>query len=253
MENQDLERDVFVLEWTFEPADFFEYDLSYRELDHSLTFTPGRVEMRLAAADFEDGQETRKRLHDELNQRFRIVQVLTHRPYTLNGYQLHWILADGTRKNVPQVYEASGSGVIESVVMLRGAGSGHDPRPQRWREQVERAAKGSKRDPLLAKLIESYGRAVNNPDHEFYHLYEVREALVKEFETGAKARETLGISKDGWSRFGKLMNDPDIKQGRHLGKNTGNVRPATASEVKECRELARMMIFAYLEYVESQS
>ena len=64
-----------------------------------------------------------------------------------------------------------------------------------------------------------------------------------------EVRPVLNISKNEWSRFGKLANDEPLYEGRHRGENVGQLRHAAESELEEARTIARKMILAYLEYL----
>lgn len=91
--------------------------------------------------------------------------------------------------------------------------------------------------------------SVKDPDNELVHLYEIGDALAKKF--GDAVRAKLGITRAQWSRFGRLANNEPLRQGRHRGKNAGNLRDATEGELQEARGIARTMIEAYLQFLEN--
>ncbi len=94
--------------------------------------------------------------------------------------------------------------------------------------------------------------AVNEPNNELVHLYEIRDALSTKFGGENAARTKLAISNANWSRLGQLANSAPLRQGRHRGKKVGELRDATESELKETRNIARNMIEAYFDYLEKQ-
>lgn len=67
-----------------------------------------------------------------------------------------------------------------------------------------------------------------------------------------KAKSILETKRIPWGKLGELANGPALKQGRHRGKNSGNLRNATAEELKTARIIAKDMIHQYLRYIEDQ-
>jgi hypothetical protein len=106
-------------------------------------------------------------------------------------------------------------------------------------------------DHLLPLLLRSYTAAVNDPDNELVHLYEIRDALVKEFGGERATREALGVCRSDWSRFGQLCNHEPLRQGRHRGKTASVLRDATDGELEEARGVALAMIESYVQHLEN--
>jgi hypothetical protein len=104
-------------------------------------------------------------------------------------------------------------------------------------------------DRVLASLLASQSKGVRDPENELVYLYEIRDALCSRFGGEASARDQLGVSREAWSRFGRLCNDEPLRQGRHRGKATGDLRHATEAELAEARRIAREMIEAYMRYL----
>ena len=124
------------------------------------------------------------------------------------------------------------------------------PRQVLLREGVDMLlAKYRRKDWCVAFLLNSYTEAVNDPDNELVHLYEIRDAIAKKFGGGSAAVKALKITESQWSRLGQLANDEPLKQGRHRGKNLGVLRDATEWELKEGRDIARNLVEAYLYYL----
>jgi hypothetical protein len=124
-------------------------------------------------------------------------------------------------------------------------------RIEKKKKLAELAEKYRQKDSVVGSLLNSYNGAVNDPDNELVHLFEIREAITKKFGKESDAKRTLGIIRTQWSRFGKLANDEPLKQGRHRGKNPGVLRDATDVELREVRGIALNLIEAYLNYLES--
>ncbi len=95
---------------------------------------------------------------------------------------------------------------------------------------------------VAASLLASYQAAVNDPENELVHLYEIRDALSKLFKGEVPARKALGLGVSEWRRLGQLANDEPLKQGRHRGKSAGELRDATESEPAEARIIALLLL-----------
>ena len=105
-------------------------------------------------------------------------------------------------------------------------------------------------DPTTASLLNSYKAAVNDPNNELVHLYEIRDTLSRKFGGKNAACQQINISATQFSRLGLLADKEPLRQGRHRGKNPGALRDATEAELTEARNIARQFVAAYLEYLE---
>ena len=97
----------------------------------------------------------------------------------------------------------------------------------------------------LRAMANSYSQAVTDSSNELVHLYEVRDALSKYYGGEHKARDVLNISEAEWDRLGRLANVEPLLQGRHRGKHPASLRPATAAELAEARDVAKRWIIAF--------
>jgi hypothetical protein len=86
--------------------------------------------------------------------------------------------------------------------------------------------------------------------NELAHLYEVLDALAKNFGGKYPACSALGIEEAHWRRLGELANDAPLSQGRHRGWHVGRLQDATSEELNEARAIAKNMIQAYLKYLD---
>ena len=120
-------------------------------------------------------------------------------------------------------------------------------RERAFREAVARVLP---RDPLLRKMLLSYQGAVGDAGNEFFHLFEILEALKTRFRSDAKAQAALGIEPTAWSRFFALTNDRRFQQSRHRGQQLAELRKATPAELEEARGIARELIEAYVRWAE---
>ncbi len=69
------------------------------------------------------------------------------------------------------------------------------------KKRVAELVSCSSGDALLMSLLQSQNTAINDPDNELVHLYEIRDALSKKFGDQGKAQKVLGITGIQWSRF----------------------------------------------------
>lgn len=92
--------------------------------------------------------------------------------------------------------------------------------------------------------------SVRDPDDEFVHLYEIRDALQKKFGNRKKAFKELGITDKEWKVIGDLADNQPLEQGRHRGKFVGVLRAAKRSELDAARKSAADFIEKYLIYLE---
>lgn len=102
---------------------------------------------------------------------------------------------------------------------------------------------------MLRGLFVSYSKSVDDPDNEFFRLYEVRDALVLHYGGKWPTLRALNISEADWQRFGFLTNEEQLEQSRHRGKHLQGGRPATGEELDEVRKLVRQWIIAFAQTV----
>ncbi len=244
--------DVVVLEWEFSPANYFEKPIKITRQDYVMTISQGKVEARIDQEVYGTDHMMRDELHTALNDRFLGAQLLTHRAYTLSKASMFRLHPDG-QKDVtifaePCIVTVS-AGTADLVVKDRDGNIITDSRKERIEKRqklAELAEKYSPKDALTASLLKSYNAAVNDPDNELVHLYEIRDALITRFGRESKALKALGITSTQWSRLGELANDAPLRQGRHRGKKVGVLRDATEAELNEVRNIARRLIESYL-------
>ena len=251
--------EIVVLEWTFSPPDYFEDRIDLNRDDYEMVIDRGKVEARIRPEVYDTIPSTRDDLHFALNDRFLGVQLLTHKPYELSKASMYRLHPDG-RKDItvfvePLVVTLS-LGAPDIIVKDKDGNVISDSRKDRIEKKKELAdlAETYRRiDPTTASLLKSSQAAVNDPNNELVHLFEIRDAVSKKFGGKSAARDALKISSTQWSRFGHLANDEPLKQGRHRGKSPGTLRDATETELMEARNIARRLVEAYLEYLERMS
>jgi len=144
------------------------------------------------------------------------------------------------------------SGNVDLIVKDKNGSIISDSRRDRIEKKKELAelAEAYSSNPVAESLLSSYKAAVNDPDNELVHLYEIRDALSKLFSGEKQARNALRLKASEWSRLGQLANSEPLKQGRHRGKSAGELRDASEEELTEARKIARSFVESYLVYLD---
>lgn len=247
----------FVLNWTFSPPDMFEEQVSFDVGDRSFVLNAGAAQARLPADGVADDQVgiLRGELHQALDARFLAAQVLGHRPYSLSKPGMVRVHDNGRQD--AYVFPESSSltitcGNVDLITTDADGNVVQDSKRDRIAQRKSFAAQAAKHitDPIVNSVVRSYSAAVNDPRNELIHLYEIRDAMSKQFNGEKTAQEAIGISSNQWSRLGRLANEEPITQGRHRGKQLGLLREGTAAELEEARSIARAMIRGYLHYLD---
>lgn len=250
--------DLVLLEWNFNPKDYFEDEIHIVRDDYEMIIKDGVAEARINPEIYDKEHKMRDSLHQSLNDRFLGVQLLTHKPYKLSKASMHRLHPDG-RNDVTVFPEpcvmTMTAGNVDIVVKDKDGRVVSDSRRDRIEKKKELAelAEMYSSDTVAASLLVSYKAAVNDPENELVHLYEIRDALSKLFKGETPARKTLGLSASEWSRLGLLANNEPLKQGRHRGKSAGELRDASEKELVEARNIARNFVEAYLVYLDESN
>ena len=84
MKDKDELTDIVVMEWTFSPPEYFGEPIQIERNDYEMTIDAGKVKARIDPKVYEQNQQMRDKLHNELNDRFIGVQLLSHKPYKLS-------------------------------------------------------------------------------------------------------------------------------------------------------------------------
>lgn len=250
---------VAVLEWKFSPPDYFEAPIAIARDDYTLTIADGKAVARIDSLTYGANPSMRQALHDALNDRFLGVQLLSHRAYDLSRSTMIRLHPDGRRdiflEAEPGHFMLTGHPVDIQIRDKNGsiiADSKRD-RIEKKKSLADLVSTYRAHDGTLASLLRSHDAAVRDPNNELVHLYEIREALSVNFGGEKALRSALGISSSDWSRFGKLCNNQPLRQGRHRGRTGGALRDATEAELVEARGIARTMIEAYLQYLDTST
>lgn len=247
--------DEYLLEWTFTPPNLLEDRVEFRTGHALFVVHDGKAEAHVPVDNYPEDHSLRLELHRQLETRFRAAQVLYHRSYTLSNPTVARLHSDGRRSAwvFPEVGTATASEMRSDVTVTDAVDNTvvntRQARIDRRNSFADDAASHVD-DAVLNSMLASYAAAVNDPQNELIHLYEIREALAKHFGGQNGATDALGISSAKWSRLGRLADRDPLAQGRHRGKDVGALRDATEEELEEARAIARKMIEAYVEHIQ---
>lgn len=248
--------DLVVLDWTFTPPDYFEEIIVIKRNMYTMTIDNGKVEARIGPTIYDKEPNMRNILHDELNDRFLGVQLMTYKAYTLSKASMHRLHSDG-RKDITifsELFVNPNTFFPFDIVTNDKDGNvvsdSRKDRIDKKKKFAELVVKYRSQDKVLESLLMSYETAINDPDNEFVHLFEIREALTTRFGNENNVRKALSINEKKFSGFRRLCNNKNLKQGRHRGQNNGILRDANEEELKTARDFAKLMIEAYINYLE---
>lgn len=252
--------EIVKLEWTYTPEDFFEEPYIKNVGDYEFYIHEGKAIVSLSDALYDQDQSIKNRIFEELDGIFLGSQVINRKTYELSRESIDCrINEDGKRDitiNVPcahfsitaypadiEITDASGK-IIKSTKQER-INSINNFANRVWQHFIH--------NPTLKRILVSHRNASSDPKNELIHLYEIRDALVREFGKERKTRKNLGIDKKKWSRFGQLANDLPLKEGRHRGNADEALRNASKEELNEARAFAKKIIESYLDYLDKNS
>lgn len=242
-----MSSDKTILEWRYEPPTYFEAPVSRRSRDYDLAISDG-VAMATLCCPKDPvpeplRQEIESRIHNELLAR----QLLIHQKYTLHIPTIRQERSDGSSGVTVMMQGVAciaAVGTVDIVVKDAQGRITKDTKAERIAEHhkfIEAIADPAQKHPPVRRLLLSYRAAVEDPNDEFVHLEEIREALKNHYGSVKKATRQLGVSDTKWRRFGNLTNGPYL-QGRHRGLHNTKCRPATLEELKEARCIASELI-----------
>jgi hypothetical protein len=249
--------DYVLLEWRYTPTMFFEELVVVSREGVEIRIEGGRATARVAPEVYGVEHKKRDELHEEIREYFKAEQVMTHQGFTLERPSVTRVYADGRRVTERYLEPVSARFCVTcsiDAVITKADGTVVDTRKERLdgKRAFRDACARVRDDWVLRRMLASYGGAVNDPEDELIHLYEVRDTLTTYFKGSDNVRKTLCVGKKRWSRLGEIANTMPLRQGRHRGEHD-ELRDATASELAEARGLAREFIEAYVRWLDGRA
>lgn len=244
------------LKWVYTPADFFEVKITDLLPDYEHIIENGEITVSMDLDEYQRNPNIQDQLHEFFFSYFKGANLTIQKPFTLKQAGGQIIYPDGRKGYILQAEAAifmTSFGSVDFCVIDSGGKIKIDTkqaRLNRTRRYGVLAVKYRRLDPVVESLLSSFEKSRNNPKTELVHLYEIRDSLSTRFDGKKNAIQKLGISEDNWVTLGRLADNEPFNQGRHSGKHIGALRDATERELKEARDIAVEIVFAYLEYLE---
>jgi hypothetical protein len=247
------------LEGTYTPANYLEEPVELEGTDCTATITDCRIEVSFHEPELLPDADRQAAVSREVNQVFNTHMILTGRSAEVSALTLKRRRPDGKAESWVSVSVSSclsEASVCSPDIITTDAGGNvvRDTKAERladekaFREQCLRHAE----DLLLKELMASFRQAIADPADQMMHFYEIRDALSRHFGGDKEARKVLGLTSKEWSDFGRITNDEPIEQSRHRGNHPVR-RPATEEEMARIIDVARRMIRAYIDRLDSTS
>ena len=141
------------------------------------------------------------KFHESLNSRFLGAQILNRKPFELSRAPMSRIHPDGRRNQYlfPESIKVTATVGTPDLIVTGSNGKvkndSRRKRIERRRQLAELVEKHRTQSPVLGGLLNSWNSSIHEPDNELVYLYEIREALSKEFGNEKEARRILNITK----------------------------------------------------------
>jgi hypothetical protein len=215
-----------VVEWNYEPKNYFEDNFIIEYDNYNIEINSGIAIARIATVHMDEIDEIIHELNLDLESRFLAVLVMKHLRYNLGKPLRYDLNKNGSTNTYLQVDDLVCSQSLSSADLIVFDENGKvisDTKQERVDKQKwfsETSAKFRK-DQTLGQMLRSFNSSVSDPNNELVHLYEIRDAVSKEFGGEKNVRANLGLTKNEWSDFGSIANDKPLLQGRHRGNYAG--------------------------------
>jgi hypothetical protein len=240
-----------VIEWSFEPKDYFEDDITIEYENYNVEIFLGAASAEIPPQYIDNIDEIINGINQDLESRFLAVQVMTHQRYALSKPSRYDLKKDGSKNIYLQVEDVVCVSSLSGDIIIRDANGNviSDTKQERIDKKKwfsEASAKFRVKDQTLNQMLKSYSTSVSDPNNELVHLYEIRNAASKKFAGEKNTRSKLAITKKEWSDFGLIANKKPLLQGRHRGNNVGELRQADSSELETARKIASKIVENYM-------
>jgi hypothetical protein len=243
---------VVILQWVYSPPNFFEDPFAIRRNEYEITIENGKVAAKMSPEFYKSNSRIQDEIKGALENLFRGAELFSHKAADLKYDCMLEQHEDGYKDFYDTLTEHMRAGEVVDFVLKnqdgKVAGDSRRERIEKLQELAELAQRIGEKDLLAKSLLASYHNSLLDPGNELVHLYEIRDAIAKNFGGEKQACTSLTISSREWSELGRVANNEPLKQGRHRGKFIENLRDATQEELLETRAIAQAIVIAYLHY-----
>lgn len=241
-----------VLEWTYEPKNFFEEKIALIHPHGSIEIAEGKARGEFDAVHFNKGAVFCNSMHAFLQAAFLAQQTQVLQPYALTQPTLARVYPNGKRDTsvfLESAVMVLSIGTLDVIISDENGNITSDSKAERLKKQaLFRAHVGQilPQDIALKRMLESLRNALEDRDNLLIHLYEIRETLNAEFSGEKAARIAVAVSSGDWSKFGRLANVEPLLEGRHRGKHT-TLRKASLDESTWALQFGQRLIEGYVQ------
>jgi len=245
------------LEWKYSPETYLEEPILIEFEGGELEIQDGVAVAVIEPELFPADESIREELTKKIESRLHAVQIMTHQDFELSKPSRTDVREDGKKNHFLEVESCvmtMSVGTVDIVVHDKDGNVVSDTKKERLDKQVTFASlveKHRENDATLDQILTSYQQSIKDPENEFVHLYEIRDALSNKFGSKIKAIKALGITNSEWAEIGRLANTLPLKQGRHRGQSVGALRNAELAELEMGRKSVVHLINKYLEFLEA--
>ncbi|MDA3895168.1 MAG: hypothetical protein PF482_03350 [Desulfobacteraceae bacterium] len=257
--SKDIPIKEIVIEWHFEPKDYFEEKVLIEYEDFNIIIDSGNAEARIPPKYFNSIDVFIDKLTHDLESHFLGAQVISHQTYKLSDPKRYDLREDGGKNMYVKAGPFVGTGSFGQVEWSIKDSKGNIIRSSK-RERIDKkkwfaeaSTKYRIEDKVLDQMLKSYAVSVSDPMNELIHLYEIREAACAKFGRDKITQKSLNITHTDWNFLGRIANHEPFIQGRHRGQNPGKLRDASQKELQQAREVAKKIIEQYMKHLEKQS
>jgi len=253
--------------WGYSPKNALEKVYTFNADEFRLEINKGNAIMIFDDPNLDFEKIDRKKIKEKYKpyviSALRALGVITDKNISFhnNGFAIIQYNSDGS-KNAHYIEElviSAPSSVSLEIVHKDSDGNvifdSNEKRIKDRNEFVDKILNNCVNDRTLQQLLVSYSNALNDPDNEFFYLYEIRDGLSRAFNTHKEAISKLNIDeKKEWRKLGDIANNKPYKESRHRGKlieKHGILHSAPDSVKKEARNIAKKMIIKYIDYLKS--
>lgn len=247
--------DTVILNWSYTPNNFFEEPLEREAGQYTLKIGDGKITATMDAVIYDNNPDIRDEIHDNLEHRFKGMQLHNDKLYELDDGPKYRRLPDG-RQGVEifaPTIKLKLTAPPPDIENLDSKGNIiHSTKVERIREVNCSGDLGSKygSDSVANAILRAHANATIDPRKCLVYLYEITEALEVKFKHRDPACKAVNIEPNDWDRLRRLANNEPLEEGRHSGKKFDSLRPATTEELEEAKAISKQLVIGYLKYLD---
>lgn len=245
------------IEWNYTPLGYFEDKILLEQNGYTIEINAGYITAKMTADFFDSRPGFRDSLSEELKRYFLGLQIVYRKAFDIQGGVIIRKGPDGRRDVTLVVHSMVHKHTMSNVdlVYTDSYGVVYDTRKTRIHTAHDigkLSARYASDDQTARKILDSFNTSLRDPQNVLIHLWEIWDALQKNFGDRNRTESVLKLPSNARARLGKLANEVPLNQGRHRGR-ANSLRDATAEELDEAHIIAEKMVVSYLKYLDQQN